>query len=66
MSKKHKYPATNLYGYGGFAINMTPMFQAHRLAWIEQGGIYAQAVLRGGMEYGEEWYAGGSQYPARQ
>jgi prolyl oligopeptidase len=50
---------TILYGYGGFAVNMTPMFDAHRLAWIEQGGIYAQAVLRGGMEYGEEWYASG-------
>ncbi len=47
---------TILYGYGGFAVNLTPFFEAHRLAWLEQGGIYAQAVLRGGMEYGQEWY----------
>lgn len=50
---------TVLYGYGGFGVNLTPEFDAHRLAWLERGGIYAQAVLRGGMEYGETWYAAG-------
>ncbi|MDX1416745.1 MAG: prolyl oligopeptidase family serine peptidase [Candidatus Promineifilaceae bacterium] len=50
---------TILYGYGGFGVNLTPWFDAHRLAWLEKGGIYAHVVLRGGMEYGQAWYEAG-------
>ncbi|HXD49945.1 MAG TPA: prolyl oligopeptidase family serine peptidase [Gemmatimonadaceae bacterium] len=50
---------TILYGYGGFDINMTPTFQIQVLAWLEQGGIYATANMRGGGEYGEEWHRAG-------
>ncbi len=50
---------TILYGYGGFDINMTPAFQIHVLAWLEEGGIYATANMRGGGEYGEEWHKAG-------
>lgn len=50
---------TYLYGYGGFNISMTPNFSVARLAWLEQGGIYAHAVLRGGGEYGQEWHEAG-------
>ncbi|WP_026908692.1 prolyl oligopeptidase family serine peptidase [Paucisalibacillus globulus] len=48
-----------LYGYGGFNINMTPAFNPALLRWIEKGGIYAVANLRGGTEYGEEWHRAG-------
>ena len=50
---------TYLYGYGGFNVNMTPGFSIGVLAWLEMGGVYAQAVLRGGSEYGEEWHQAG-------
>ncbi|HEV2672054.1 MAG TPA: prolyl oligopeptidase family serine peptidase [Gemmatimonadales bacterium] len=50
---------TYLYGYGGFNINMTPGFSIGVLDWLEMGGVYAQAVLRGGSEYGEEWHQAG-------
>jgi prolyl oligopeptidase len=50
---------TYLYGYGGFNINMTPGFSIAVLDWLEMGGVYAQAVLRGGSEYGEEWHQAG-------
>ncbi len=51
--------ATYLYGYGGFNVNMTPGFSIGVLAWLEMGGVYAQVVLRGGSEYGEEWHQAG-------
>lgn len=49
-----------LYGYGGFNINLNPGFTTNRLPFLENGGIYAQANLRGGGEYGEDWHLAGT------
>lgn len=49
-----------LYGYGGFNISLTPNFNANRLEWLENGGIYVQVNLRGGSEYGEDWHQAGT------
>jgi prolyl oligopeptidase len=48
-----------LYGYGGFDIAMTPGYSASILAWVEAGGAYAIAGLRGGSEEGEDWHRAG-------
>ncbi|MBC8172104.1 MAG: S9 family peptidase [Anaerolineae bacterium] len=50
---------TILYGYGGFSVSLTPWFYVHVLNWLEKGGIYVEACLRGGNEYGEAWHQAG-------
>jgi prolyl oligopeptidase len=49
-----------LYGYGGFNVALTPGYASSRLLWMELGGVFASACLRGGGEYGEDWHQAGT------
>jgi prolyl oligopeptidase len=51
---------TYLYAYGGFNVNETPTFNQNLLPWLDKGGVYAHAALRGGGEFGENWHKDGS------
>lgn len=59
LKKNGKNP-TNLYSYGGFNISLKPRFSSVNIAWLEQGGIFAQPNIRGGGEYGENWHLAGT------
>jgi prolyl oligopeptidase len=58
MARDGKNPVI-LTGYGGYGIAQTPYFSPWRIAWLEQGGVYAEANLRGGTEFGEKWHEQG-------
>ncbi len=59
LSRNGQNP-TYLYGYGGFAISLTPQFSVAQLAWMEMGGLCAWTNLRGGGEYGRPWHEAGT------
>jgi prolyl oligopeptidase len=59
IRKNGKNP-TMLYGYGGFDISLLPRFSPARIVWLEKGGVFVNANLRGGGEYGEEWHKAGT------
>lgn len=59
VAKAGKAVPTLLYGYGGFDIALTPGYSPTRMAWLEAGGAYAVANVRGGGEYGREWHDAG-------
>ena len=58
LAKDGSNPAL-LTGYGGFTLSQTPAFSARAALWVERGGVYAVANLRGGSEFGEEWHRAG-------
>jgi len=58
MTMDHSAP-TLLYGYGGYDISLSPWFDPATLVWLEQGGVYAIANIRGGGEFGETWHENG-------
>ena len=58
LDKTGDHP-TILYGYGGFDIPVTPSFKVQMTVWMENGGVFASANLRGGGEYGREWHEAG-------
>lgn len=58
--KRDGHNPVYLYGYGGFNVSLNPGFSPNRVFWLENGGIYAEANLRGGGEYGEPWHQAGT------